>query len=367
VNREVVRFGDVVRKVMNKVDPVASGIERYVAGEHMDSDDWRVRRSGSVGDGYLGPAFHVHFQPGQVLYGSRRTYLRKVAVADFEGVCANTTFVLEPATERLDPRYLLYVMSTERFHRNSISLSKGSTNPYINFSDIAPYEFELPSLDEQHRAVELLSAIDTHVEYLVDFQKSASLRKMVFIRDFFQRSVASGNAVRLGDVADVLDHLRRPISATERAKRAGIVPYYGATGRTGWIDEAIFDEELVLLGEDAIDFVSANSQKAYLVAGPSWVNNHAHVLRARRESVDPIFLTEVLNSVDYRPFVSFGTRSKLTQREMLKISFILPSLADQRVFVETLSSMDQQLVCASTAIHSSRGLRMALLNGGLRQ
>ena len=81
-----VAFGDMVRQVKDRVDPVKAGLERYVAGEHMDTDDLRIRRWGEIGAGYLGPAFHMRFRPGQVLYGSRRTYLRKVAVADFEGI-----------------------------------------------------------------------------------------------------------------------------------------------------------------------------------------------------------------------------------------------------------------------------------------
>src|SRR5450759_4615692 len=92
----MVRFGDVVRQVKLKVNPETAGLERYVAGEHMDTDDLRIRRWGTIGEGYLGPAFHMRFKPGQILFGSRRAYLRKIAVADFEGVTANTTFILEP-------------------------------------------------------------------------------------------------------------------------------------------------------------------------------------------------------------------------------------------------------------------------------
>ena len=69
----LVKFGDVVRQVKDKVDPQTAGLERYVAGEHMDTDNLHIRRWGEVGDGYLGPAFHMRFEPGQVLYGSRRT------------------------------------------------------------------------------------------------------------------------------------------------------------------------------------------------------------------------------------------------------------------------------------------------------
>src|SRR5436190_22767014 len=114
-----VAFGDVVRLVKERVNPKTAGLDRFVAGEHMDTDDLRIRRWGSIGDGYLGPAFHMRFKPGQVLYGSRRTYLRKVAVADFEGITANTTFVLEPkdATVLL-PELLPFIMQTEPFHEH---------------------------------------------------------------------------------------------------------------------------------------------------------------------------------------------------------------------------------------------------------
>ena len=153
---KLVKFGDVVKKVSDRVDPEDSGIDRYVAGEHMETDELRIRTWGEVGDGYLGPAFQMRFLPGQVLYGSRRTYLRKVAVPDFEGICANTTFVLQSSSPELLPEFLPYVMSAESFHEHSIKQSKGSVNPYINFSDLTWYEFALPPIDEQRKIAAIL-------------------------------------------------------------------------------------------------------------------------------------------------------------------------------------------------------------------
>lgn len=153
-----VAFGDVVRQVRNRVDPGDTDLKRYVAGEHMDTDDLRIRRWGLIGDGYLGPAFHMSFKPGHVLYGSRRTYLRKVALADFEGITANTTFVLESRDPKLLlPELLPFIMQAEYFHEHSIKQSKGSVNPYINFSDLTWYEFALPPLEEQRRIAEVLN------------------------------------------------------------------------------------------------------------------------------------------------------------------------------------------------------------------
>ena len=155
-----VAFGDVVKHVKDKVDPKESGLERYIAGEHMDTDDLRIRRWGDIGDDYLGPAFHMRFKPGHVLYGSRRTYLRKVALADFEGITANTTYVLESKDPLvLLPELLPFIMQTEPFHEHSKRESKGSVNPYVNFSDLAWYEFALPPVEEQRQIARVLQAV----------------------------------------------------------------------------------------------------------------------------------------------------------------------------------------------------------------
>lgn len=145
----IVRFGDVVRNVQVNIEPQESGLERYVAGEHMETDNLHIRQWGTIGDGYLGPAFHRKFVKGQVLYGSRRTYLRKVAVAEFDGICANTTFTLESNEDDLLQDLLPFIMQ-----------SRGSVNPYINWKDIAWYGFALPPKDEQRRIADILWAVD---------------------------------------------------------------------------------------------------------------------------------------------------------------------------------------------------------------
>lgn len=158
-----VSLGEVAAASREKVDPSGGYVGRFVAGEHMHTDDLKIHRWGDTTAVDLGPAFHRRFRPGQVLYGSRRTYLRKVAVADFDGVCANTTFVVESHDEGvLLQEFLPFVMSSEPFHAFAIAESKGSVNPYVNWSDIERYEFDLPPVDEQKRIADLLWAIERH-------------------------------------------------------------------------------------------------------------------------------------------------------------------------------------------------------------
>lgn len=161
----IVKFGDVVRQCKETVDRENNPFERYVEGGHMNSEDIHIRQWGVFGDDYVGPAFHRIFRKGQVLYGSRRTYLKKVAIADFDGITANTTFVCETKDPNVFLQELLpFLMLTDRFTENSIRESKGSTNPYINWPDIAKFEFPLPPLEEQKRIAEILWAADEAVD-----------------------------------------------------------------------------------------------------------------------------------------------------------------------------------------------------------
>ena len=188
-----VAFGDVVRQVKDKVDPEESGLERYIAGEHMDTDDLRIRRWGAISVDYLGPAFHMRFKPRHVLYGSRRTYLRKVALADFEGITANTTYVLESRDpDVLLPELLPFIMQTEPFHAHSKRESKGSVNPYVNFSDLASYEFLLPPLEEQRRIAEVLYAAEAAIESLRTLSVRIVETRFAHLNEFFKPRFAQG-------------------------------------------------------------------------------------------------------------------------------------------------------------------------------
>lgn len=160
-----VRFGDVVKEIKINIDRATDNHEFYIAGEHMESENIHITKRGRFEGRDVGPAFIRLFRPGQVLYGSRRTYLKKVAVADFEGITSNTTFVLETKDQNVMMQELLpFIMLTDSFTEYTVKNSKGSTNPYILFSDLCAYEFELPAIEEQRYLVERLLACDNAKE-----------------------------------------------------------------------------------------------------------------------------------------------------------------------------------------------------------
>ncbi|KFM18347.1 Type-1 restriction enzyme EcoBI specificity protein [Marine Group I thaumarchaeote SCGC AAA799-P11] len=135
---------------------------------------------------------------------------------------------------------------------------------------------------------------------------------------------------------EILDGKRIPINSKERQQRQGKIPYYGATGQVGWIDDYLFDEQLVLLGEDGVPFFNNFKNKAYLISGKSWVNNHAHVLKGISNLLLNDFLCYYLNQIDYHNYVNGTTRLKLNQTSMKKIPIILPPLNEQKRIVEKI-------------------------------
>jgi type I restriction enzyme, S subunit len=222
-----VKFGDVVRQIKATVDPQPA--QRYVAGEHMETGQLHIDRWGVVGEGYLGPAFHRLFQPGQVLYGSRRTYLRKVAVADFEGICANTTFVCEPADDRLMSELLPFVMLTDAFNEHSMDQSKGSVNPYVNWSDLAWFEFPLPSRAMQLRIAKVLTAAEASLRSYEEALARAQVARNTALRDWLS---ADGSPRPGWKLSPLGEHFRLASGSTPKRS---LHDRYFAGGTTPWV------------------------------------------------------------------------------------------------------------------------------------
>ncbi|MBX3380849.1 MAG: restriction endonuclease subunit S, partial [Phycisphaeraceae bacterium] len=140
-------------------------------------------------------------------------------------------------------------------------------------------------------------------------------------------------------MAEIRDDLRKPVNAEERARRGGRFPYYGATGQVGWIDDFLMDGEYVLLGEDGAPFLDPSRDKAYMVSGKSWVNNHAHVLRGIEGVCRNRFLLHALNHADYRGYANGTTRLKLTQTAMRRLPIPLPPPREQDRIVAKIEEL----------------------------
>ena len=155
----MVRFGDVVKNAnLVEKDPEKAGIERIVGLEHIDPENLHIRRWKDAGNG---TSFSRKFVPGQTLFGKRRAYQRKVAFAEFEGICSGDILTFEPKDPKiLSPELLPFICQSDAFFEHALGTSAGSLSPRTSWKALAGFEFPLPPLPEQKRIAEILWAAD---------------------------------------------------------------------------------------------------------------------------------------------------------------------------------------------------------------
>lgn len=172
----------------------------------------------------------------------------------------------------------------------------------------------------------------------------------------------------LGELCDVLDSRRKPITKKDRV--AGVYPYYGATGILDYVSGWIFDEELVLLGEDGAKWTSGE-QSAFKINGKTWVNNHAHVLRPKRDRISDTYLIYNLNFQNLMPYITGTTVPKLNQEKMRSITIPLPPLPEQERIVAKLDkafeAIDKAKTIAETNLKNAKELFETALNNAFKK
>ncbi len=172
--------------------------------------------------------------------------------------------------------------------------------------------------------------------------------------------------VQLKYCTDCLDGKRVPIDASLR--KSGIYPYWGAGRIMDYVDDYIFDERLVLLGEDGAPFFDDFRPVSHLIDGKVWVNNHIHVLRTKDNVVDS-YLVHALNSVDYHEYINGSILNKLTQSNMNRIKIPLPSYIEQQAIAdyldETCSKIDEIIAEAKASIDEYKELKQAVIFDGI--
>ena len=346
----IFKFGDIVRDVKINVDRTNNPYDYYVAGDHMDSEDLTIHRHGNFATDDVGPAFTRIFKPGQILYGSRRTYLKKVAVADFGGICANTTFVLESKDESVFITHLLpFIMLSDAFTRWSIAHSKGSTNPYVLFSDLADFELDLPTIEEQRiLADKLWAAYRLKESYKKLLTATQEMVKSQFI-EMFGNPVANNkgwNTMAIKQVAP---------EEPSRERQTGTVWILNLDmieSHTGKIIDKVYDEDTNLLSVAPFDEgnvlyskLRPYLNKVVIPKGKGYATTELVPLRPNQEYLNLTFFSHLLRGDDFVTYantISSGTKMpRMPLNDLRNFQCILPPMEEQLKFENVAEQADK--------------------------
>ncbi|WP_234912191.1 restriction endonuclease subunit S [Vibrio anguillarum] len=160
---QVVKFGDIAKHISKRVEPSETELKVYVGLEHLDPDSLKIKRHGVPSD-VAGQKLLV--KKGQIIFGKRRAYQRKIAVADWDCICSAHAMVLEANSENVIPEFLPFFMQSDVFMNRAIEISEGSLSPTIKWKALASQDFVFPSKEKQVVLLRLLTEVDRNIEAL---------------------------------------------------------------------------------------------------------------------------------------------------------------------------------------------------------
>ncbi len=359
-----VKFGDVVKLSRSRCsDPEGEGIERYVGLEHIEPENLRIRSWGLVKEG---TTFTYLFRPGQVLFGKRRAYQRKVAIADFEGVCSGDIYVFESA----DPKFLLpellpFLCQTKRFFEYAVSTSAGSLSPRTNWKSLVNFEFALPPLKEQKRIAELLTVALKAVEASQNvFQATQNILRAQQRYFFFDSR--EGKKIHLGQIATVQN------GTTPSRKRTdywvGTIPWL-PTGKVN--ERSIFESEEFItkkaLNECSLNIIPKGSTliamigqgqtrgKAARLEIDACINQNFGAVIPGKKVDDRFIFYQLESNYEKLRAWSHGTNQHALNCKLIKtFPVLIPSLERQKVISTQMRTTDFAIHKAEIHLEKTR-------------
>ena len=306
-----------------------------------------------------------------------------VAYLNIELTCNQSLAGFLPSYNVFNSKYLYYNLQSRYFEIRGLA-GDGARNG-LNLGLLREILIPIPSIKEQEKIASILSTVDEqidNVDALIEKNKELKkglmqtlLTKGIGHTKFKKTEIGEipeeWEVKKLECVFEILDSMRKPIKASDREKIEGDIPYYGASGVIDWINDYIFDEELILLGEDGENLNSRNSDLAFKISGKTWVNNHAHVFRViNKKECNIDFMVYYLEAKDYSIYIAGSAQPKITQAQCRKFLLPLPKKEEQDKIASILSEVDEKIAKYENKKQMleelKKGLMQQLLTGKIR-
>ena len=246
-------------------------------------------------------------------------------------------YYLLPDITRVNNRYLYHFLKMKQSYL--MDFQHGAGIPALKSDKITKMPLPLPPLKIQEEIVQIL---DKFTEYVTELTAELTDRQKQysFYRDkllSFEDEVYQVEWKTMGEVAENLDYLRKPV--TKGSRSSGIYPYYGASGIVDFVDDYIFDGEFLLVSEDGANLIARKTPIAFPINGRTWVNNHAHVLKFESQ-IDQKFVSYYLNHIDLSPYISGAAQPKLNKQNLNSIMLPYPNEQIRKRIVQVLDNFD---------------------------
>ena len=350
-NRKTYNLSDICRFVTNRT----CNIENYISTENMLPNKGGITSPSNIPSGSA-----IAYQLGDVLISNIRPYFQKIWQANCDGACSADVLCIR-ANEKANSKYLYYLLSQQKFFDYVMSGAKGCKMPRGDKSQIMQWQLSLPPLAEQKRIADILSAIDDKIELNRRINANLEQQAQTLYKKWFV-TVEKDNweEKRLGDIIELYDSQRRPLSGQQRANMDKIYPYYGAASLMDYVDNYLFDGIYLLLGEDGTVSDSEGFPMLQYVWGKFWVNNHAHILQGKNGyTTESLYI--LLKQTNVSSIITGAVQPKISQANLKSIPIKLPPIELLSNYNKIIKPLFEEIRNNSTQINQLSTLRDTLL------
>ncbi|MEC8926074.1 MAG: restriction endonuclease subunit S [Pseudomonadota bacterium] len=244
--------------------------------------------------------------------------------------------------EKVQVRYLYHLLLQMQSEIQALCTFDGI--PALNAGNLKELKIPIPCPENPEKSLqiqaEIVRILDAFTSLTAELTAELTARKKQY--NYYRDKLLSfeGGEVDwkpLGKLAENFNSKRKPITSGLRV--AGDIPYYGASGIVDYVQDYIFDEDLLLISEDGANLLARNTPIAFSISGKTWVNNHAHVLKFETYA-ERRYVEYYLNSIDLTPFISGAAQPKLNKKNLEAIPVPSPSLAEKKKIVAILDKFD---------------------------
>lgn len=279
---------------------------------------------------------------------------------ELKGICLQRSVaVIKPEREVVNNRYLMYQLQNMRPFLEKEA--RGVAQKGIYLKQVSQLDIKLPELEHQMQIVKVLDKASKLI--FLRRQQLAKLDELVKARfvEMFGDPVSNPmgwKRVRFDSISENLDSKRVPV--TESDRKDGVYPYYGASGIVDWINDYIFDEDILLVSEDGANLLMRSTPIAFSVSGKSWVNNHAHVVRFHDFATQK-FIEVYFSLIDISEYITGTAQPKLNQAKLNTMLFCWPPLSLQKQFAAFVERVDQQKQTVQQSLEKLELMKKALM------
>ena len=341
-------FGEFAESIGERAEPKDAQEEIYVGLEHLDPQCLHIRRWGKGSDVIGGK---LRFRKGDIIFGKRRAYQRKLAVAEFGGICSAHAMVIRAKPEKVLPEFLPFLMMSDRFMNRAVEISVGSLSPTINWTTLKLETFDLPPLDQQRRIAEILWAVDE--------QQQANLAVVEALNELNKAKKSKWLD------ADSLDYPRKSLTEicdptqwqtiSQRDLEESGVPVFGANGYIGFFHTANHQSDTI-----AITCRGSTCGTVNWIPSPSYITGNSMCLENLIGELDQRYLFEILLHLNMRTVITGSAQPQITRASLASLRVPLPPMKVQRAWVSELAALRSANEQATTHANNTAQLSRAM-------